>query len=212
MEIVSGFAPPRRRWAWKLLRLSLSLSLVCFPPAGNKSSHILSLISAEVFGGEFRFAEEHQGFERAELGSVLCLRICRERARERRKWREGESMGMDMALLWSLLGFFSLVRGFLPQELTEMLEKWWNALLRPANYSYFHIPDDGISGVTNDLYRVVQLYLIAANLCSAADELVLSRDENEEGITYNLAGRRNTSLFSSNSSRSFSEQIRSLLL
>ncbi|CAK9193319.1 unnamed protein product [Sphagnum jensenii] len=93
-----------------------------------------------------------------------------------------------MALLWSLLGFFSLVRGFLPQELTEMLEKWWNALLRPANYSYFHIPDDGISGVTNDLYRVVQLYLIAANLCSAADELVLSRDENEEGITYNLAG------------------------
>jgi hypothetical protein len=106
-------------------------------------------------------------------------------------------MGMDtMAWLWSLLGFFSLVRGFLPQELTEMLEKWWNALLRPANpYAHFHIPDDGISGVTNDLYRVVQLYLIAANLCSAADELILSRDENEEGITYSLAGRRNTSLF-----------------
>lgn len=118
-----------------------------------------------------------------------------------------------MTMLWSLLGFFSLVRGFLPQELTDLLEKWWNALLRPANpYSQFHIPDDGISGVSNDLYRVVQLYLIAANLCSAADELVLCRDENEEAITYSLAGRRNTSLFPRNSSRSFSEQITSLLL
>jgi hypothetical protein len=122
-------------------------------------------------------------------------------------------MGMDtMTWLWSLLGFFSLVRGFLPQELTEMLEKWWKALLPANRYSYFHIPDGRISGVTNDLYRVVQLYMTAANLCSAADELVLSRDENEEGITYSLAGRRNTSLFPPNSSRSFSQQITSLLL
>jgi hypothetical protein len=36
-------------------------------------------LQSAVFGGEFWFAEEHQGFERAELGSVLCLRICRER-------------------------------------------------------------------------------------------------------------------------------------
>ncbi len=150
-----------------------------------------------------------------ELSSVLCLfeniYIYIEREGS---WGEGESMGMDMmTLLWSLLGFFSLIRGFLPLELTDRLEKWWKALLRPANpYSHFHIREDGMFGVTNDLYRVVQLHLIAANLCRAADELDLCRDENEEGITYSLAGRRNTSLFPPNSSRSFSEQIRLLLL
>jgi hypothetical protein len=90
-------------------------------------------------------------------------------------------------------------------------------MLRPANpYSYFHIPDDRMSGVTNDLYRVVQLYMTAANLCSAADELVLCRDENEEGITYSLAGRRKyfpffpqffTILFRANQVDYFFEQI-----
>jgi hypothetical protein len=125
-------------------------------------------------------------------------------------------MGMDMTLLWSLLGFFSLIRGFLPQELTELLEKWWKALLRPANLSYFHIRGDRVSGHTNDLYRVVQLYMTAANLCRAADELVLCRDENEEGVTYSLAGRRKyfpffpqffTHPFQSKSGHYFFEQI-----
>lgn len=47
-------------------------------------------LESAVFGGEFWFAEEHQGFERAELDSVLCLRICRERERESRGLRERE--------------------------------------------------------------------------------------------------------------------------
>jgi hypothetical protein len=53
-------------------------------------------LESAVFLGEFWFAEEHQGLERPELGSVLCLRICteegfdRERERERERERSGQ--------------------------------------------------------------------------------------------------------------------------
>jgi hypothetical protein len=97
-------------------------------------------------------------------------------------------MALDMTSLWSILGFISLLRGFLPREFTEMLEMWWSKLLRPAKrFSQFQIPENDGSGMSNDLYRVVKLYLGAANLCTDADELVLSRKENDDNITYNLA-------------------------
>jgi len=93
-----------------------------------------------------------------------------------------------MTSLWSILGFISLLRGFLPREFTEMLEMWWSKLIRPAKrFSQFQIPENDGSGMSNDLYRVVKLYLGAANLCTDADELVLSRKENDDDITYNLA-------------------------
>jgi hypothetical protein len=101
-------------------------------------------------------------------------------------------MALDMTSLWSILGFISLLRGFLPREFTEMLEMWWSKLLRPAKrFSQFQIPENDGSGMSNDLYRVVKLYLGAANLCTDADELVLSRKENDDDITYNLAGKMN---------------------
>lgn len=95
---------------------------------------------------------------------------------------------MDMSYLMSLLGFITLARSFLPPELNELLVKWWEKLIKPVNpFCNFHVPELE-SNITNDLYRVVQLHMRAAKLSKDADELVLSRDENEKEITFSLAG------------------------
>lgn len=94
---------------------------------------------------------------------------------------------MDMSYLMSLLGFITLARSFLPPELNELLVKWWEKLIKPVNpFCNFHVPELE-SNITNDLYRVVQLHMRAAKLSKDADELVLSRDENEKEITFSLA-------------------------
>lgn len=95
---------------------------------------------------------------------------------------------MDLSYLMSLLGFITLARSFLPPELNEFLVKWWEKLIKPVNpFCVFHVPELE-SNITNDLYRVVQLHMRAAKLSKDADELVLSRDENEKDITFSLAG------------------------
>lgn len=93
-----------------------------------------------------------------------------------------------MAYLISLFGFITIAKSFLPPELNDLLMKWWVKLIRPVNpYCIFHIPEVG-SNKQNDLYRVVQLHMRAAKLSKEADELVLSRDENDKEITFSLAG------------------------
>lgn len=92
-----------------------------------------------------------------------------------------------MAYLISLFGFITIAKSFLPPELNDLLMKWWVKLIRPVNpYCIFHIPEVG-SNKQNDLYRVVQLHMRAAKLSKEADELVLSRDENDKEITFSLA-------------------------
>lgn len=94
---------------------------------------------------------------------------------------------MDMSYVMSLLGFLTLARSFLPPELNEWIVKMWEKLIKPVNmFCVFHVPELE-SNCTNDLYRVVQLHMRAARLSKDADELVLSRDENEKEITFSLA-------------------------
>lgn len=100
----------------------------------------------------------------------------------------GNYSNMDMSYLMSMLGFITLARSFLPPELNEFLVKLWEKLIKPVNpFCSFHVPEME-SNCTNDLYRVVQLHMRAARLSKDADELVLSRDENEKDITFSLAG------------------------
>lgn len=97
-------------------------------------------------------------------------------------------MAMDMSYMMSLLGFITLIRGFLPPELNDIVQKWWDKLIRPVNpFCNFFVPENDASGM-NDFYRVVQMHIRAANLSRDADQLILSREENGKEITYNLAG------------------------
>lgn len=98
-------------------------------------------------------------------------------------------MAMEMSYVMSSLGFITLIRGFLPPELKDIVQKWWDKLIQPVNpFCNFFVPENGASGSMNNLYRVVEMHLSAANLCRGADQLSLYGKEKRKEITYNLAG------------------------
>lgn len=96
-----------------------------------------------------------------------------------------------MAYFWSLMGMVTLVQRFLPPQVSKMiksyLKKAWKFLSGAESYCSFQFPET-TGRRSNHLYRVVQRHLQAKGLFRDADELCLSRDENEKGIHYNLAG------------------------
>ena len=98
-------------------------------------------------------------------------------------------MALDISYVMSLLGFITLISGFLPRELNDIVKKWWDKLIRPVNpFCVFFVRENDDAGSKNNFYRMVEMHLIAANLCRAADQLELYGKEKVKEITYNLAG------------------------
>lgn len=104
---------------------------------------------------------------------------------QQRSWRINR---MGLSYLWTILGYLAFVRGLLPAEITEAL----NRALRLLNsyfvpYVIFEIPEFEGSSI-NELYKNVQLHLTARDLCRSARKTVLCRVKNSTNTTATLAG------------------------
>lgn len=96
---------------------------------------------------------------------------------------------MEFSYLWTILGCLAFLRGLLPLEIAEAI----NRGLRRLNshwmpYVVFEIPEfEGAS--INELYKNVQLHLTAKGLCRSARKTVLCRMKNSANTISTLAGR-----------------------
>lgn len=97
-------------------------------------------------------------------------------------------MKMELSYLWTLLGCLAFVRGLLPAEIADALNRGLRMLssyLVP--YVVFEIPEFEGSSI-NELYKNVQLHLTARDLCRTARKTVLCRVKNSSSTTSTLAG------------------------
>jgi hypothetical protein len=95
---------------------------------------------------------------------------------------------MELSFLWTVLGCLAMVRGLLPVEFAEALNRALRMLssyLVP--YVVFEIPEFEGSSI-NELYKNVQLHLTARDLCRSARKTVLCRVKNSNNTTSTLAG------------------------
>lgn len=95
---------------------------------------------------------------------------------------------MELSYLWTFFGCLAMVRGLLPVEFAEALNRalrMLNSYLVP--YVVFEIPEfEGTS--INELYKNVQLHLTARDLCRSSRKIVLCRVKNSNNTTSILAG------------------------
>jgi len=97
-------------------------------------------------------------------------------------------MKMELSYLWTLLGCLAFVRGLLPAEIAEALNRGLRALSTYfVPYMVFEIPEFEGSSI-NELYKNVQLHLTARDLCRSARRTVLCRVKNSSNTTSTLAG------------------------
>lgn len=101
-------------------------------------------------------------------------------------------MMSGMTYVWSLMGLLTIIKGFLPPEVTNFMKHWLKKLMKKLwasdPYCRFHIDELDSKRRTNNLYRVVEMHLRAKHLMEEADDLRLSQEETAKKISFALSG------------------------